>query len=61
MDQDEEGGPDAHFQNNSIRSFLWAGVTVKVGNGRTRQQKAILSNLNGMVIQGELLAVMGPS
>ncbi len=61
MNQDEEGGPDAHFQNKSIRSFLWTGLTVKVEDRRTKQQKAILSNVDGMVTEGELMAVMGPS
>lgn len=61
MNQDEEGGLDAHFQNKSIRSFLWTGLTVKVEDRRTKQQKAILSNVDGMVTEGELMAVMGPS
>lgn len=61
MDQDEEGGTDAHFQNKSIRSFLWTGLTVKVEDRRTKRQKAILSNVDGMVTEGELMAVMGPS
>lgn len=61
MDRDEEGGSDAHFQNKSIRSFLWTGVTVKVEDRRTKQQKAILSNVDGMVREGELMTVMGPS
>lgn len=61
MDRDEEGGSDVHFQNKSIRSFLWTGVTVKVEDRRTKRQKAILSNVDGMVTEGELMAVMGPS
>lgn len=50
-----------HFHNKSIRSFLWTGVTVKVKDRHTKKDKTILSNVNGLVKEGELLAVMGPS
>lgn len=50
-----------HFHNKSIRSFLWTGVTVKVKDRQSKQPKTILSNVDGMVREGELMAVMGPS
>lgn len=57
---DIENGSHDHFYNKSIRSFLWKGVTVKVKD-RKKQHKTILSNIDGMVREGELMAVMGPS
>lgn len=58
---DIENGSDDHFHNKSIRSFLWTGVTVTVKDRQSKQHKTILSNIDGMVKQGELMAVMGPS
>jgi ABC-type transporter Mla maintaining outer membrane lipid asymmetry ATPase subunit MlaF len=56
-----ESGCHDHFQNESIRSFLWTGVTVNVKDRHSKKKKAILSNVDGMVKEGELMAVMGPS
>ena len=58
---DIENGSHDHFYNKSIRSFLWTGVTVKVKDRHSKQHKSILSNVDGMVREGELMAVMGPS
>lgn len=58
---DIENGFHDHFYNKGIRSFLWTGITVKVKDRQSKQHKTILSNIDGMVKEGELMAVMGPS
>jgi ABC-type multidrug transport system ATPase subunit len=58
---DIDDGCDEHFRNESVRSFLWTGVTVNVKDRHSKEDKTILSNVDGMVKEGELMAVMGPS
>ena len=55
------GGDYAQLTNNNIRSFGWRGVTVTVKDRQSQQPKTILSDVNGIVQAGELLALMGPS
>lgn len=55
------GGDYAQLTNTNIRSFGWRGVTVTVKDRQSQQQKTILSDINGIVKAGELLALMGPS
>lgn len=56
-----ESGYHDHFHNRSVRSFLWTGVTVSVKDKHSKRDKNILSNIDGMVKAGEVMAVMGPS
>jgi ABC-type multidrug transport system ATPase subunit len=58
---DVENGCNDYFRNKIVRSFLWTGVTVKVKHRQSKEKKTILSNIDGMVKEGELMAVMGPS
>jgi ABC-type multidrug transport system ATPase subunit len=58
---DIENGCNEHFRNKSVRSFLWTGVTVNVKDRHSKKDKTILSHVDGMVKEGELMAVMGPS
>jgi ABC-type multidrug transport system ATPase subunit len=58
---DIENGCNEHFRNKGVRSFLWTGVTVNVKDRHSKEDKTILSNVDGMVKEGELMAVMGPS
>ena len=55
------GGDYAQLTNTNIRSFGWKGVTVTVKDRQSQQPKTILSDVNGIVKAGELLALMGPS
>lgn len=55
------GGDYAQLTNTNIRSFGWKGVTVTVKDRQSQQPKTILSDVNGVVKSGELLALMGPS
>ncbi|PNS15068.1 ABC transporter G family member [Sphaceloma murrayae] len=55
------GADYAQLRNHDIRSFGWKGVTVTVKDRQTQQPKNLLSDVNGLVKAGELLALMGPS
>lgn len=55
------GGDYAQLTNTNVRSFAWKGVTVTVKDRQSQQPKTILSDVNGIVKAGELLALMGPS
>jgi len=54
-------GGYAQLTNTNVRSFGWKGVTVTVKDRQSKQPKTILSDVNGIVKSGELLALMGPS
>lgn len=54
-------GDYSPLTSDSVRSFGWKGVTVTVKDRQTQQPKNILSDVNGFVRSGELLALMGPS
>ena len=56
-----ECGGYTRLENTGIRSFGWKGVTVKVNNRHSHAQKAILSDVTGIVKAGEMIAVLGPS
>lgn len=55
------GGDYAQLTNTNLRSFAWKGVTVTVKDRQSQQPKTLLSDVNGIVKAGELLALMGPS
>ncbi|OCK81639.1 putative ABC transporter [Lepidopterella palustris CBS 459.81] len=61
LDIEKNTGDYAHLTNTAIRSFGWEGITVTVKDRETKQPKDILSDVNGIVKAGELLALMGPS
>lgn len=56
-----EHGPRDPFGHDNVGNLLWTGLTVKAKDRRSKKEKTILSNVNGMVREGELMAVMGPS
>lgn len=53
--------PSAHLINDIVRSFGWQGMNVNVRDRLTKQPLSILSDANGLVKAGELIAIMGPS
>ncbi|KXJ88089.1 putative ABC transporter [Microdochium bolleyi] len=55
------GNGHAQLTNTYIRSFGWRGISVTVKDRQSKGQKEILSDINGSVKAGELLALMGPS
>jgi ABC-type multidrug transport system ATPase subunit len=53
--------PSAHLINDIVQSFGWQGINVNVKDRLTKQPLSILSDANGLVKAGELIAIMGPS
>ncbi|KAF2823740.1 ATP-binding cassette transporter-like protein [Ophiobolus disseminans] len=50
-----------HLTNDTVRTFSWSNISVTVNDRATKQPIDILSNVNGIVEAGEVLALMGPS
>jgi hypothetical protein len=48
----EKNGDYAQLTNTTIRSYAWEAVTVTIKDRETKQPKAILSNINGIVKSG---------
>ncbi|KAF2837618.1 putative ABC transporter [Patellaria atrata CBS 101060] len=61
QDVEKYSGEFAHLTNDCVRSFSWEGVNATVQDRQTKSPKSILSDINGIVKAGELLALMGPS
>jgi ABC-type multidrug transport system ATPase subunit len=53
--------PSAHLINDIVQSFGWQSMNVTVKDRLTKQPLSILSDANGLVKAGELIAIMGPS
>lgn len=61
--QDLEKNPsvNAGLFNNTVHCFSWRNVNVTVKDRQTKQDRLILSDSNGHVASGEVVALMGPS
>lgn len=57
----EHGDDNAELNNDMVHSLGWRDVTVSVEDSRTKSEKNLLSNINGLVYAGEILAILGPS
>ncbi|KAG9228508.1 putative ATP-binding cassette transporter [Amylocarpus encephaloides] len=53
--------PSAHLINDIVQSFGWQAMNVNVKDRVTKHPLSILSDANGLVKAGELIAIMGPS
>jgi ABC-type multidrug transport system ATPase subunit len=53
--------PSAHLINDIVQSFGWQSMDVTVKDRITKSPLSILSDANGLVKSGELIAIMGPS
>jgi len=60
VEKGTSSGCYAHLTNDTVQSFSWDDVTVTVNDRATQQPRDILSNVNGIVDAGEMLALMGP-
>ncbi|CVL01026.1 related to ATP-binding cassette protein [Fusarium mangiferae] len=61
MDSEQRPVAEKHLLNTTIKNFTWRNVTVTVKNRETKQPKAIVDNVEGIVEAGEICALMGPS
>jgi hypothetical protein len=52
VDIEQKAGDEAHLQNTTVHNFSWKGVTVTVKDRITKQPKAILDNIDGIVKAG---------
>ncbi|OCK75191.1 putative ATP-binding cassette transporter [Lepidopterella palustris CBS 459.81] len=51
----------AHLINNVVHDFSWKNLNVKVKDRKTMKPLSILTDSNGFVEAGEMIAIMGPS
>ena len=61
LDPERNATYGAHLANDVVDSFSWSDLTVQVKDRASRETISILSNANGIVKAGEMLAIMGPS
>ena len=62
-DKDVELGTvrSTHLMNDIVRSFAWKGIDVAVKDRATKNHLSLLTDANGLVGAGEMVAIMGPS
>jgi hypothetical protein len=53
IDIEQTAVDDAHLMNNTVRNFVWQGVTVTVKDHKTKLPKTILENVDGIVKAGK--------
>lgn len=58
VDIEQKTLDDANLLNDTVRNYSWSGVSVVVKDHKTKQPKAILENVDGIVEAGEILALM---
>jgi hypothetical protein len=52
VDIEQKALDNAHLMNNTVRNFVWQGITVTVKDHKTKQPKTILENVEGSVEAG---------
>lgn len=53
--------PSAHLTNDTVQSFGWRAMNVTVKDRATKSPLSILTDANGLVEAGEMIAIMGSS
>ncbi|KAK3357604.1 P-loop containing nucleoside triphosphate hydrolase protein [Lasiosphaeria hispida] len=61
VDVEHHAVAEAHLRNTTVRSLSWRNVTVTVKDRETKEPKAVVENVEGIVEAGEICALMGPS
>ena len=51
----------AYLVNDLVQTFAWKGMNVTVKDRATKAPLSILTDANGLVEAGEMIAIMGPS
>lgn len=54
VDIEQKALDNAHLMNDTVRNFVWQGITVVVKDHKTKEPKAILENVEGSVEAGML-------
>lgn len=54
MDLEERPVAEKHLLNTTVKNLTWRGVTVTVKDRETKEPKAIVDNVEGVVEAGEL-------
>jgi hypothetical protein len=52
VDIERKAVGEAHLRNTTVHNFSWKGITVTVKDRDTKQPKAILDNIDGIVKAG---------
>jgi hypothetical protein len=52
IDIEQSAVDDSQLMNDTVQNFLWKNVTVTVKDHKTKQPKAILKDVDGMVEAG---------
>lgn len=55
LGMDVEKGADVHLRNTTVHNITWRSVTVTVKDRQTKQAKAIVDNVEGVVEAGKCL------
>lgn len=53
MDLEERPVAEKHLLNTTVKNLTWRGVTVTVKDRETKEPKAIVDNVEGIVEAGE--------
>lgn len=53
VDIEQKVVDDCHLANDTVRNYVWRGVTVVVKDHDTKQPKAILQDIAGVVEAGK--------
>jgi hypothetical protein len=52
VDIEQKALDNAHLMNDTVRNFVWQGITVVVKDHKTKEPKTILENVEGYVEAG---------
>ena len=52
VDIEQKALDNAHLMNDTVRNFVWQGITVVVKDHKTKEPKTILENIEGSVAAG---------
>jgi NAD(P)H-hydrate repair Nnr-like enzyme with NAD(P)H-hydrate epimerase domain len=54
VDIENKAVEEAHLENTTVHNFSWEGITVTVKDRQTKQPKAILDGISGVVRAGKV-------
>lgn len=54
VDVEKRAVDDVHLKNTTVKNFVWQDITVTVKDHKTKQPKALLQDVSGIVKAGTL-------